>query len=234
MFTLNEIATTSRVDRNGRLKLAAAVSMMQDCSELWLDSVPEVQRYFAEQHYAQLLASRQVEVVRVPRFGEQLTVTTSVYECQGSFGYRNTFIRDARGADCYRSWSMGAFVCRDTGRLVRIPDHVASACRLDPKLEMTYLDRRIRMPQAEPELACTYRVCRNDIDYNGHMNNAHYIRLAVETLPENYRPVSLRVEHKLPLREAEEAEIRTLAVDDTCYVTIASARGTAAIIEFRG
>ena len=37
---------------------------------------------------AQLLASRQVEIVRVPDFKEELTVTTSVYGMKPMFGNR--------------------------------------------------------------------------------------------------------------------------------------------------
>ena len=53
--------------------------MMQDCSEMWIDSEPGVKQYFMEQNMAQLLATRQVEIVRVPKYKEELTVTTSVY-----------------------------------------------------------------------------------------------------------------------------------------------------------
>lgn len=37
--------------------------MMQDCSEMWIDSEPGVKEYFASQNMAQLLASRQVEIM---------------------------------------------------------------------------------------------------------------------------------------------------------------------------
>ena len=68
---------------------------MQDCSEMWIDSEPGVKQYFKEQNMAQLLASRQVEIIRVPVFKEKLTVTTSVYGMKPMFGFRNTYIYDA-------------------------------------------------------------------------------------------------------------------------------------------
>ena len=33
------------------------------------------------------------------------------------FGFRNTFIYDAEGNPCYKTWSMGAFVDRVAGKL---------------------------------------------------------------------------------------------------------------------
>ena len=56
MYSLNYIVTASTCDGEGRLKLYSALQMMQDCSEMWIDSEPGVKQYFT-QNMAQLLAS---------------------------------------------------------------------------------------------------------------------------------------------------------------------------------
>ena len=38
----------------------------------------------------QLLASRQVEIVRVPKYKERLKTVTTVFEVKPMFGFRNT------------------------------------------------------------------------------------------------------------------------------------------------
>ena len=86
MYSLNYKVTTSTCDSEGRLKLYSALQMMQDCSEMWIDSEPGVKQYFAEQNMAQLLASRQVEVIRMPEYKEELTVTSTVYGMKPMFG----------------------------------------------------------------------------------------------------------------------------------------------------
>ena len=58
--------------------------MMQDCSEMWIDSEPVLKRFFEERGSTQLLVSRQVEIVRVPaRLGDALvpTIHTAGTEC---------------------------------------------------------------------------------------------------------------------------------------------------------
>ena len=90
MYSLNYKVTTSTCDSEGKLKLFSALQMMQDCSEMWIDSEPQVKEHFAHENMAQLLASRQVEIVRVPDFKEELTVTTSVYGIKPMFGFRNS------------------------------------------------------------------------------------------------------------------------------------------------
>ena len=54
MYSLNYQVTTSTCDSEGRLKLYSALQMMQDCSEMWIDSEPGVKQYFAEQNMVQL------------------------------------------------------------------------------------------------------------------------------------------------------------------------------------
>ena len=63
MYGLKYKVTTSACDSEGRLKLYSALQMMQDCSEMWIDSEPGVKQYFTEQNMAQLLATRQVEII---------------------------------------------------------------------------------------------------------------------------------------------------------------------------
>lgn len=48
MYSLNYQVTTSTCDSEGRLKLYSALQMMQDCSEMWIDSEPGVKQYFKE------------------------------------------------------------------------------------------------------------------------------------------------------------------------------------------
>ena len=64
MYSLKYKVTTSTCDSEGNLKMYSALQMMQDCSEMWLESEPEVKAYFACENMTQLLASRQVEVLR--------------------------------------------------------------------------------------------------------------------------------------------------------------------------
>ena len=61
MHSLNYKVTTSTCNSEGKLKLFSALQMMQDCSEMWIDSEPQVKEYFARENMAQLLASRQIE-----------------------------------------------------------------------------------------------------------------------------------------------------------------------------
>ena len=222
MYSLNYRVTTSTCDSEGRLKLYSALQMMQDCSEMWIDSEPGVKQYFMEQNMAQLLATRQVEIVRVPKYKEELTVTTSVYGMKPMFGFRNTFIYDAQGYPCYKTWSMGAFVDKSAGKLKRV----------EPQLEMNYKDRRIILPKTNGAVLAPIRVLRADIDYNKHVNNANYVRMAMELLPEDFVVSGLRVEYRVAAKLGEMLVPTIYRHDNIFVISLSIGSEVSAIIEF--
>ena len=205
---------------------------MQDCSEMWIDSQPEVREYFERENMAQLLASRQVEIVRVPAYKEKLTVTTSVYDMKPMFGFRNTFIYDERGNPCYRTWSMGAFVDKSTGKLKRVDDSVAATLKIEPRLPMNYKDRRIAVPADEGTVCTPVRVMRADIDYNRHVNNANYIRMAMELIPEGAEIKGLRVEYRVAAKLGNILSPTLHVIGNGYIVTLAVDKEICAIVEF--
>ena len=229
MYSLKYKVTTSTCDSEGRLKLFSALQMMQDCSEMWIDSEPGVKQYFTEQNMAQLLATRQVEIVRVPEYKEELTVTTSVYGMKPMFGFRNTFIYDAEGKPCYKTWSMGA---KAVGKLKRVDDATIQSMTLDPKLDMNYKDRRIILPKNSGEVLEPIKVLRADIDYNKHMNNANYVRMAMELLPENFVISGLRVEYRVAAKLGDMLKPTIFKSADGIIVSLSIGSEVSAIIEF--
>ncbi len=232
MYSLNYKVTTSTCDSQGQLKLYSALQMMQDCSEMWIDSEPVVKQYFTQQNMAQLLASRQVEILRVPAYKEQLTVTTSVYGMKPMFGFRNTFIYDAEGKPCYRTWSMGAFVDKTTGKLKRVDQTTIDAMTLEPQLDMNYADRRIILPKEQGNIMEPVQVMRADIDYNKHMNNANYVRIAMEMLPEDFIVSGLRVEYRVAAKQGDMLIPTVYHVANNIIVSLTVDNEVCAIIEF--
>lgn len=234
MFAIGQTVTPSKTDSEGRLKLFCALQLMQDCSEMWKDSEPAFQKLLLDNHAAQLLNFRQVEVLRVPKLGEHLTCRTSVYGVQGAFGYRNTAIYDEQEQPCYRCWCIGAFVSAESGRLVRTPQAVVERMKIEPPLPMEYGERKVIPPadcaeQPMPPIP----VQRNDIDYNRHVNNAHYIRMAMELLPEGFEPTNLRVEYKRPVALGATIEPAIIPTPDAVWVLMRVAGTLCCAMEFR-
>ncbi len=234
MYSLKYKVTTSTCDSEGRLKLYSALQMMQDCSEMWIDTEHGVKQYFTDQNMAQLLATRQVEVVRVPRFKEELTVTTSVYGMKPMFGFRNTFIYDAEGNPCYKTWSMGAFVDKSAGKLKRVDAATIDSMTLEPQLSMNYGDRRIKLPTEGGVQCDPVSVMKSDIDYNRHVNNANYIRMMMELLPDDFDVRGLRVEYRVAAKLGDTLTPTVYHVSDSVIIiSLSIGEEVSAIAEFQ-
>ncbi len=189
---------------DGRLSLRAAVNMMQNCSQMWLGAEPTLRKYLDDNNATMVLASRQLDVVRLPQCGEFLEVITSIYGCNKLLGYRNTNIYDAEGKPCVTCWCIGAFVSRVDGKSIRLSQEVLDSLTYDPQLEMEYLKKKIRVPAEGAVEYPHIAVLRSDIDFNKHVNNAQYVRMACDLLPIERDYNRIRIEYRLPARYGDE------------------------------
>lgn len=219
-------------DRHGRLKLFSAIQLMQDCSEFWKTSEPVFNQCLEDNEAAQILVYRQLEILRVPRLYEELTCRTWVFDCKGANGFRNTIISDAEGKPCYVSWSQGAFVNVGTGRLFRIPNEVMQQLHMEQKYDMVYLPRKIEPPRTLEINLPEIPVQRNDIDYNQHVNNSQYIRMALEYLPSGFEISAMRVEYKRSVRFGARLQACMREGDGTLCVVLRESGVDCCIIEF--
>ena len=102
----------------------------------------------------------------------------------------------------------------------------------DPKYDMEYLDRKIVVPKVEALNSEPITVMRDDIDYNKHLNNAQYIRMACEYLPTDYTPQRIRVEYKKPAKLGDSLYPQLIRQDNKIFVLMNSIDATYAVIEF--
>ena len=97
---------------------------------------------------------------------------------------------------------------------------------------MNYKDRRIILPKEGGEVLEPVRVLRADIDYNRHMNNANYVRVAMELLPEGFEVRGLRVEYRVAAKLGDVLVPTIYKYDDVIIVSLSIDKDVSAIIEF--
>lgn len=76
------------------------------------------------------------------------------------------------------------------------------------------------------------RVLRADIDYNRHMNNANYVRVAMELLPEGFEVKGLRVEYRVAAKFGDVLVPTIYKYNDVIIVSLSIDKDVSAIIEF--
>lgn len=235
MYKINFKVGHSSVDHNGCLTIGGAINFLQDCSMFQLETEPVFNDYFKKNNLNTVLAFRQVDFKRFPRFGEIIKVCSWVYDCNPAFGYRNTIIFDEHGEACILSYCIGAFVNANNGKITHIPREITSQIKLESPFEMDYQSRKIKLPTAKAEIFSHLTVKRYDLDRFNHMNNLRYVTIAQEYLPHYFQPNRIRVEYKIPAKYGDIIIPKRYSLEDGNYlVTLEKESGQLyAAVEFK-
>ena len=196
MFIYHTKVSASQVGSDGFQTLFSLIQTMQDASQFSFDAETQMGDYFRDNNMTYMLVSRQVDIKRYPAYGEELEMRTGIYESKPVMGHRATEMRGSNGELLAQSWSAGAVVSLLTGKLARIPKEIIETMNIVPKIDMDYQGRRIDLPETEATVQTALLARPSDIDYNHHVNNVQYIRMACEYLPLDYKPKRLRIEYK--------------------------------------
>ncbi|MCK8623266.1 thioesterase family protein [Prevotella sp. E13-27] len=77
-----------------------------------------------------------------------------------------------------------------------------------------------------------YKVLRADIDYNRHMNNANYVRVAMELLSEDFTVRGLRVEYRVAAKLGDVLIPTLYQVEGGIILSLSIGDNVSAIVEF--
>lgn len=230
MYRMERPVTYSEVGADYRVDMAQVINYFQDCSCFQSDELGVGPKNMDILGKVWMLNSWQIVVERYPTYGESITVGTWPYDFKGPLGLRNFIIDDASGRRIARANSVWAMIDVTTGRPVRVDRTQIEAYQMEPKESMNYEGRKIPIC-GEFETLEPIAVTRACLDTNHHMNNARYVAVAMEYLPENYRIHQIRVEYKhsarygdilIPKRQVKAGTIVVLlekAGGEVCVIT---------------
>ncbi len=196
MYQFDSRVRYSETDVQGRLTVPSIINYLQDCSTFQSEDIGMGIGYLKEQHRAWWLSSWQIVIDRYPQLGERIVMSTWPYDFKGIYGYRNFTIQDEAGNYLVRANSIWFFVDTETGRPARVTESDIRGYGVrEPRLEMEYAPRKINLPE-EFETGEPILVMKHHIDSNNHVNNAQYVAIARELLPDDFQVGELRVEYK--------------------------------------
>ena len=197
MYSFDSRVRYSETDEKGGLSVTGIINYLQDCSTFQSEDLGLGIEYLKQNHRAWWLSSWQIVIGRRPALGEEIVISTWPYDFKGMYGYRNFTIQDKAGNYLVKANSIWFFFDTEAGRPVKVQekDIRGYGTGEQEKLEMEYAPRRITVP-AEYELMAPITVGKHHIDTNHHVNNAQYVEIAREVLPDHFEVSELRIEYK--------------------------------------
>lgn len=181
------------IDKNGNIKIAAILDVLQDVSISHSASVGLGLKTLYSKSLAWLLEGWRIKFSEALN-DSKITVKTGIMKMHHFSSYRK-----------YEIWQDG--ICKIEGtaswfsvntklmRPVIVPEEIVSAygCVNEPENEYPFLKLR---PKEGPEFVAESPVFKRDLDTNNHMNNVKSAEIAIELLPDGAVVDELQVTYR--------------------------------------
>ena len=220
-FTLHHIHT----DRFGRATPAALLYFVQEaagnhCQKLAVDA-----QALAPRHLFWAVTRNRVQITRLPRLGETITVETWPMPTTKVAYPRSVVAYDEQGLELFRSISLWVLMdSRSRGMI--LPG--ASGITVDGTLTGTELTAPRAIASRPMNLQKTETVGFTLLDQNGHMNNTRYLDWVMDLLPSAFHETHPVAEFTVCyLNEAKEGDEITLSheLDEGAVLTVDASCG---------
>lgn len=173
----------SELDSDAVLSIGALVNVFQDCANFDSEDHGVGLSFLMENKMAWILLGWEFDIRRLPTMGEHVVVSTLPYDFKGSFGYRNFVMSSQDGELLARADSMWMFANWETLRPLRIPEEIYGKYELEEAVFRADLRTKPQMEGLHD--AETFRIMKQHLDTNQHVNNAQYVDFATQYLPKD-------------------------------------------------
>ena len=199
----------SEIDENGNLNIVSLINYLQDCAAFHSDAVGYGLDHLKPQHTGWFITNWQLLILKLPRYGEEITISTWAYSMRGMIAKRNFSIENAAGEPLVLANSFWVFMDLAAAKPVRIPDADILAYQVEEGLDLPWGNRKIApFPEAAYTSLGSTQVMPVHLDTNHHMNNAYYIEIARDSLPKGRKIFGIRAEYKKPAALGDRILIR--------------------------
>lgn len=195
MYSFDSRIRYSECDENCKLRLDALMNYFQDASTFQSENLGVGFSYLVPRNLVWVLVSWQVEIIRYPALGEEVEIGTLPYDFKGFIGSRNFCMKTKGGEMLAKANSIWTLLNFDSMKPALPPADMLEKYPVEPRLDMNYEGRKIAVNEGG---ACedSIVVQRQHLDSNNHVNNAQYIIMAIQYLPQDFEVRNLRVEYK--------------------------------------
>lgn len=207
--------TDAAVNCFGRLKPSMLLFFCQDVAGHHCQILGADAETLALKNMFWAIIRQKVQITRLPRSGETIRVETWPMPTTRTCYPRSTVAYDAEGKELFRA--IGMWVLMDgTSRAMILPGK--SGVTVQGLLTGTELANPGSLAPRELEHRASRRVCFNELDRNGHMNNTKYLEWMDDLLPSSFHrthvPQEFTVCYHAEAREGDELRMSWQVQED--------------------
>lgn len=202
MYTYKTKVSFSRLDKEGKVPYHEILNYLQDCSTFQSEMLGIGVEYLKVKNRAWVMLAYKVRVLKELRLGEEIEVGTCPTDFGKVMATRQFFIKDKNGEFVVQAETLWSLIDTRRRMPVRIREEDTNKYDMESAFDSIGVSRKINFAGAKEKLG-EIVVQGVDIDTNGHVNNANYLRMIYDYIPKdiNYNQIEI-VYHK----EALEGE----------------------------
>ena len=227
MYSFTSTVRYSECDTNSILTIPALINYLQDCSTFHTESLGHGISYCAEHHFAWFVAAWQVQIERLPRFTEEIEVSTWSAAKSVTFANRFFTVKTTCGEELVRADSLWFAFDTQAMRATRIPQDEHVYFTDEEPVNLPPTQRKLKLVGKGTELP-SFEVVEHHLDTNHHVNNGQYIAMAdnvIRAHDEGFAPYRLCVQYK-EAAKLGDVIVPTLYAEDRGYaVDLANEQG---------
>lgn len=233
MYQFQSHIRYSELNRNKFLDIGSLLDYFQDCSTFHSESLDRGMEYLESIHRAWLLNYWQVVFNRFPSLDEKVTISTWPYGFDRLFGYRNFLMQDEKENVLAYANTTWFYMDVLNNHPIRTEEKVLSAYSVEEKYEMNYEPRKINVPD-NMDTIDSFTVKSGYIDTNQHVNNTSYIKMSLDYLPDDLKPIQLRASYQNSALLGDTIIVKTKTLYNNYYILLCDKEGSPyTIVEYR-
>ena len=201
-------------DMNGHIKLPDVILLSLQVSGMQSIELGVSDKAILEDYnLVWIITDYDIEVVRLPRFAEEITIETEALSYNRLFCYRRFTIYDEAGQDLIHMMATFVLMDRDSRKVHAVEPEIVAPYQSD------FDKKLIRGPKYESlnePISKDYHVRFYDLDMNGHVNNSKYLDWIFEVMGADfltqYIPKKINLKY---VKEVRPGGVITSAVERT-------------------
>ena len=167
-------------DMNGHIKLPDVILLSLQVSGMQSIELGVSDKDILEEHnLVWIITEYDIEVARLPRFAEEITIETEALSYNRLFCYRRFTIYDEAGQELIHMMATFVLMDRDSRKVHAVEPEIVAPYQSD------FDKKLIRGPKyesLEEPFSKDYHVRFYDLDMNGHVNNSKYLDWIFEVM----------------------------------------------------
>ena len=167
-------------DMNGHIKLPDVILLSLQVSGMQSIELGVSDKTILEDYnLVWIITDYDIEVVRLPRFAEEITIETEALSYNRLFCYRRFTIYDEAGQELIHMMATFVLMDRDSRKVHAVEPEIVAPYQSD------FDKKLIRGPKYESlnePISKDYHVRFYDLDMNGHVNNSKYLDWIFEVM----------------------------------------------------